>query len=232
MHPGYLTKQESIAVLGVANLHIRSLLDRQQFFDPLGDAQALGISSAAWPLFGLLWPSGAQLAQRMAQRALQPAERILEIGCGLGLPSLVAHRRGANVTASDCHPLAHSFLLANLALNQLPPLPYWHGHWGVGAAELESSSAPYDLIIASDVLYERDTQGCLADFMQRHCAPQGEVWVVDPDRGNRSAFSRNMAARGFGSSEERLDSLATSTALAYKGRLCVYRRGPAVTAVG
>ena len=47
--PGYLTKQEQIAVTGVDDLVIRSLLDRQQFFDPHGVADRLGISSATWP---------------------------------------------------------------------------------------------------------------------------------------------------------------------------------------
>ena len=128
--PGYLTKQESIPVPGVANLFIRSLLDKQQFSDPLGAAEQLGISSAAWPLFGLLWPSGAKLAARMASRPLRTGERILEIGCGLGLASLVCHRRGMDVTASDCHPLAGEFLAENLRLNGLGPMDYQHGQWG------------------------------------------------------------------------------------------------------
>ena len=102
--PGYLTKQQSIPVAGADDLIIRSLLDINQFHDPLDEALNLGISSATWPLFGLLWPSGARMAERMAQRTVT-GERILEIGCGLGLTSLVAHRRGANITASDCHPL-------------------------------------------------------------------------------------------------------------------------------
>ena len=55
--PGYQTKQECVAIPGAHDLHIQSLLDRQQYADPLGEAEALGISSAAWPLFGLLWPS-------------------------------------------------------------------------------------------------------------------------------------------------------------------------------
>ena len=79
---GYLTKQESIAVQGVSNMLIRSLQDKQQFYDPLELALRLGISSATWPLFGLLWPSGARLAERMAQRPVLATERILEIGCG------------------------------------------------------------------------------------------------------------------------------------------------------
>jgi hypothetical protein len=128
--PGYQTKQERIAIVGVDDLVIRSLLDRQQFFDPLGEADRMGISSAAWPLFGLLWPSGAQLAARMALRPVRSRERILEIGCGLALASLVSHRRGADVTASDCHPLAESFLKENLRLNDLAPMKYRHGHWG------------------------------------------------------------------------------------------------------
>ena len=127
---GYLTKQESIAVQGVSNMVIRSLQDKQQFYDPLELALRLGISSATWPLFGLLWPSGTRLAERMAQRPVVATEHILEIGCGLALSSLVGHRRGADMTASDCHPLAGEFLAENVRLNGLPPLKYRHGHWG------------------------------------------------------------------------------------------------------
>ena len=83
--PGYQVKLDHIAIEGVDDLVIRSLLDRQQFSDPDGEAHDLGISSATWPLFGLLWPSGAQLAARMALRQVTAGERILEIGCGLAL---------------------------------------------------------------------------------------------------------------------------------------------------
>ena len=127
---GYFTKQENIAVSGVADMVIRSLLDKQQFYDPLEAALRMGISSATWPLFGLLWPSGARLAERMARRPVRAGERVLEVGCGLALSSLVGHRRGADMTASDCHPLAGAFLAENVRLNGLLPLKYRHGHWG------------------------------------------------------------------------------------------------------
>lgn len=227
--PGYQTKQECIAVRGVADMQVRSLLDRQQFADPEGLAEALGISSAVWPLFGLLWPSGERLAALMALRPLVAGERILELGCGLGLASLVSHRRGADITASDCHPLAGAFLNENLRLNGLPPLPYRHGHWGSPpvadeASTVGSVSGRFDLIIGSDVLYERDASGHLAQFIGRHSGATAQVLIIDPDRGNRPAFNRRMADLGFSRAEVRLDDPAGAALPHYRGRLLDYRR--------
>jgi predicted nicotinamide N-methyase len=230
--PGYQTKQERIAIAGADDLIIRSLLDRQQFHDPLGEAERLGISSAHWPLFGLLWSSGAHLAARMAARPVS-GERILEIGCGLALASLVGHRRGADVTASDCHPLAAGFLQENLRLNGLSPMKYRHGHWGaspvprpasVGRPRHRVVRGRFDLIVGSDLLYERDDKALLAGFIERHARAAAEVWIVDPDRGNRPAFNRQMAHQGFVVREERLNRPASAEGHAYKGRLLIYRR--------
>ena len=136
--------------------------------------------------------------------------------------------------SGDCHPLAGAFLLENLRLNGLLPMKYRHGQWGEPRSSLGSqvlAAAPvdglFDLIIGSDLLYERDAGGCLAGFIDTHAAVGAEVWIIDPDRGNRSAFNRQMADLGFGRHEERLsDSLALrDTALpAYKGRMLTYRR--------
>ncbi|MDH6166221.1 putative nicotinamide N-methyase [Variovorax boronicumulans] len=227
--PGYEIKLERIAIAGADDLVIRSLLDRQQFSDPLGAAAAQGISSAAWPMFGLLWPSGAQLAARMAVHPVVIGARVLEIGCGLALASLVGHRRGNDMTASDCHPLAAGFLLENLRLNALAPMKYRRGHWG-----MREMNAPgdvlglFDLIIGSDLLYERDASGLLAAFIGRHAGPAAQIWIVDPDRGNRPAFNRQMADEGFGMCEERLDQRASQGRVAYRGRLLTYskRRAP------
>ncbi len=223
---GYLTKQESIAVNGVPNLLVRSLLDKQQFYDPEDAALALGISSAFWSLFGLLWPSGSRLAERLALRPVSTHERILEIGCGLALSSLVGHRRGANITASDCHPLAGEFLRENLRLNKLSPMNYQHGHWGQHSEQHQDPkvNSRFDLIIGSDILYERDEQGDLAHYINEHLEDHAEVWVVDPNRGNRAHFHRNMAAQGFSLREEVLDISATETEAAYKGRMLTYLR--------
>jgi predicted nicotinamide N-methyase len=222
---GYQTQVQTIAIDGVADLQIRSLLDRQQYWDPDDEAARRGISSAAWPLFGMLWPSAAVLAARLARRPVDPDERILEIGCGLGLPSLVAHRRGANITASDNHPLAEAFLQANAQLNGLPPLPYRHADWRASSAPVAGTvEGCFDLIVGSDLLYERDAQGDAAAFIARHAGPRAEVWIVDPDRGNRPAFNRALAALGFALTEERVDRAVAADRERYKGRLLVYRR--------
>lgn len=237
---GYFTKQENIAVVGVADMVIRSLLDKQQFHDPLEAALRLGISSATWPLFGLLWPSGARLAERLALRPVRAGERILELGCGLALSSLVGHRRGADMTASDCHPLAGAFLAENVRLNGLLPLKYRHGHWGAlpNASDFDhvapvsavpqtadlALSGRFELLIGSDILYERDEAGTLADFIADHAAARAEIWVVDPNRGNRAHFHRHMAKQGFSLHEEPIDRAAEADHSAYRGRMLTYRR--------
>ncbi len=226
--PGYLLKQERIAIDGAADLQIESLLDRQQFADPQGLAERLGISSATWPLFGMVWPAGVKLAALMAARPVRAGERILETGCGLALASLAAHRAGADITASDHHPLAGVFLARNLRLNGLPPMPYRHGPWidaePEAALNEQTLTGRFDLIIGSDVLYERDEQATLAGFIGRHAQPAAAVWIVDPDRGNRPAFNRQMADAGFALREQRLDEPASAGRDKFKGRLLVYTR--------
>ena len=226
--PGYQTHQASVAIRGAPDLLIRSLLDAQQYDDPLGEAGALGISSATWPLFGVLWPSSLQLAACMAVRPLVPGERLLEVGCGLALGSLVAHRRGAAVTASDCHPLASLFLARNARLNGLAPLPYRHGDWSAVPGQADSPprqsvEGRFGLIMGSDVLYERDEAGQLQAFIERHALPEAEVLIVDPNRSNRAAFNRRMAHAGFGLEELALAEVSPGDA-AYRGRLLRYRR--------
>ena len=215
---GYLVKHECIAIDGGAALNIRSLLNQQQFHDPLGIALALGVSSATWPLFGLVWPSARKMADVMQTWPIADL-RILEIGCGLGLASLVIHRRLGNVTASDYHPYTQRFLSANLLLNDMHTLPYVSGHWERANPLL----GEFDLIIGSDVLYERDHPQHLAGFIQRHAAAHAQVLIIDPNRGNRAVFHKAMKNNGFGLTQtDLLTPLHDETP--YRGRFLSYHR--------
>lgn len=220
--PGYAVKFGQIAIAAGQPLQIRSLLDRQQYADPDGIAAAAGISPACWPLFGQLWPSAQKLADLMQVWEFG-TQRVLEIGCGLGLASLVIHRRQGDVTASDCHPLTEAFLAANLSLNHLAAMKYRTGNW----SRANPALGEFDLIIGSDVLYERGQPQQLADFIQLHAAPAATVLIVDPDRGNRPAFKRAMAQAGFALTETRLDAPLADGA-PYKGRLLHFQRGGAI----
>jgi len=163
----------------------------------------------------------------MAAHPLRAGERILEIGCGLALASLVAHRRGADVTASDCHPLSGVFLRANVSLNQLPPLAYRHGQWGEAVLDNAGETAlsgRFGLIVASDVLYERDERGSLAAFIEAHASASAEVWLVDPNRSNRPQFHRHMRLLGFSVHEQALIQALAPGQEAYRGRMLTYVR--------
>lgn len=218
--PGYQVKHETHQ-LGNTSFEIRSLLNRQQFADPDGVALALGISSASWPLFGMVWPSARMLANAMQTHDLV-GKRILEIGCGLALASLVIHRRLGDITASDCHPMTEAFLLENVRLNGLPHLQYQTGDWGRPNPAL----GRFDLIIASDVLYERDQPGSLSRFIDLHSNDPVNIIVLDPDRGNRNDFCRKMITLGFALDLQRANTTQT-TGEAYKGHFLNFSRGRA-----
>ena len=141
-------------------------------------------------MFGVLWPAGIALAEKMSSFPVQ-GKRILEAGCGLALPSLVLKRRGAEVTATDHHPEAEEFLRFNAATNGIPAVPFKRGSW------IDVQLGLFDLIIGADLLYERDQPAQLAAFLERHAAPGAEIVIADPGRRQLAPFRKLMAARNY-----------------------------------
>lgn len=220
--PGYLTRTASV-LLGDHAFQIRSLSDRAQYADPDGAAERAGISSAQWSLFGLVWPAGVVLANAMSTYAID-GRRILELGCGLGLSSLVLTRRGADITASDQHPLTLAFLDHNAGLNQLCTPSYCELPWQCSPESL----GQFDLIIGSDVLYEREHATLLAALIARHTRADAEVLIADPGRGNSGRLTRALAQQGYAAEETRSRFGVDETA-PFRGRLLRYWRSTATT---
>lgn len=177
---------------GNADYHLRSLLDVQQCPAVVTELERFGISSATWPLFGVLWPSEEMLSHLMLDEELG-SKRILEIGCGLALASLVLKRRGADITATDYHPEAGQFLDYNTDLNDLDGITFRRESW----QEAESSLGEFDLIVGSDLLYDQHNLEPLVTFLDSHVAPNGQIVMVDPGRGMTSKFSRLVQELGF-----------------------------------
>lgn len=217
---GYQVKFEDYTI-GGTDFRIRSLLNKQQYADPEGAAERAGIGSANWSLFGVVWPSGEMLATVMHGYAIN-GKRILEVGCGLALASIVLQSRGADVTTSDYHPMVPSFLAANTRLNDLAEIETIGGNW----AEQVAEPALFDLIIGSDILYERDHFEMLSAFIDHHAAPGAEVVIIDPGRGHVGKFSKKMADRGYTCSDERV-AMQLADASDYRGRKITYRALPA-----
>lgn len=218
--PGYSTRKLIIDIHGDV-YRLRVLSDLRQYADPDGHGARLGISSAQWSLFGQVWPMGRLLAEAMHGFDVE-GKRVLELGCGIGLSSLVLQRRGANVVASDIHPLAEPFLAYNAALNALPAVHYRQMRWDVPLPTL----GHFDLLIASDVLYEPNHAELLGGVVARHATARSEVLITDPGRGNSARFTRILAEQGYGLEESRPHAQDAEPS-SRRGRLLHYRRGEA-----
>lgn len=185
--------------VGNMDIHIRMLRDILQFSDNDGVAEKLGISSANWPLFGLVWPSSQVLARLMLDHHVK-GKRILEVGCGIALASLVLNQRSADITATDHHPETEGFLLYNTDLNNATSIPFVRTGWAQSAMDELGS---FDLIIGSDLLYEDQHVELLSRFINQHSRRQCEVVMVDPGRGLHAKFSKKMVTLGYSHSQEK-----------------------------
>ena len=120
--------------------------------------------------------------------------RAVELGCGVGLPSIVALAHGAEVIATDHYEAALDFTThnarTNLGREPQTALLDWH-------APDTSRFGTFDLVFAADVLYERRNAPALADLTPRLLAPGGEAVFADPRRENAPPFLELMEERGF-----------------------------------
>src|SRR4051794_11963218 len=140
------------------------------------------------PYWSVLWRSGTALARELAEADLA-GRRVVELGCGLGLPSLVAARAGADMLATDADGEALELLARNARENGLS-VATQRAEWG--AAEHLVARGPFDLVLAADVLYERASVAPLLSLLPRL---GGEVWLADPGRPAARAFFERATTR-------------------------------------
>lgn len=117
------------------------------------------------PYWAELWPAASALAAALPDRL--DGVRVVELGCGLGVPSLVAARRGALVTATDWAPDAVTLLRRNADRNGIELRAErrdWRDPW----------DEQFDLLLAADVLYEQRNVAPVA-FAVRKLAPEALV---------------------------------------------------------
>lgn len=200
------------------DIHLCTLRDKQQFSDPHGIAKQLGISSATWPLFGVIWPSSMVLAHYISHYDTT-GKRILEVGCGMALSSLLLNKQNADITATDYHPEVGFFLQRNTRLNDGKIIDFERVDW----SDSHDNLGLFDLIIGSDLLYEDQHIKLLADFIARHANSSSEIIIVDPGRGRKNKLGLLMQKYGFHYSQlhaEKADYLDHP----FKGRILTFSR--------
>jgi predicted nicotinamide N-methyase len=161
------------------------------------------------PYWARPWPSGQVLATHLNGRP--PAGRVLELGCGLALPSVVAARAGAEVLATDGHTDAVAFAAHVLAINEVAG-EVAHVDWAEHGEQLVERG-PWDLVLAADVLYPSENVNAASRLFHRLVAPTGTLILADPNRKGAQGFLAAARARFNLTSDRGADvSLHTLTA--------------------
>jgi predicted nicotinamide N-methyase len=155
------------------------------------------------PYWAEVWPSAEILAERIASERRGAAGRtLLELGCGVGLLSLVAADSGyrsRNVLASDYYPEALDFVRANAWLNGLTEPRTEMLDWRSLPADLST----FDRVVAADVLYEPEHTDLVIGAILRTLAADGIAMVADPGRPTAARFADRCERAGLVVQRER-----------------------------
>jgi predicted nicotinamide N-methyase len=161
-------------------------------FQPAEAAELPDDGGVEWapiaPYWAVLWRSGVALARELDGEPLRGL-RVVELGCGLGVPSLAAARAGASVLATDESTEALELVERSAGANRLR-VETAAVDWASPDALLER--APFDLALAADVLYERPAVALLLSLLPR-LAPA--AWLADPGRPGADAFMEQAQRR-------------------------------------
>jgi predicted nicotinamide N-methyase len=164
--------------------HLEELVDR--------DALLREDTPPEPPYWAHLWVGARALARFVAERGDLCEQRVLDLGCGLGLPGLVAAAHGAEVWFVDRATPALEFVRASAALN---------GFTRIHCANIDFTrahvAATFDVILAAEIVYEPESYEPLCDFLEGHLRPRGVIHVTDAFRSDAQRFFANLTQRGF-----------------------------------
>ena len=145
------------------------------------------------PYWAELWASAVALAHDLSLRSLR-GKRTLELGCGLGLPSIAAARSGGRVLATDWSRDAVLATGANAERNDVR-IETLVCSWAEPQAIVERG--PWDLVLASDVLYERRNANLLLRLLPQLVDARGLVLLADPQRAAAARFLERVESEGW-----------------------------------
>lgn len=171
------------------------VIGRPEFSDRLLDAPAVAKAFEAdeyMPYWADLWPAARMLAKVILHETWIPGTPALEVGCGLGLPGIVALSQGLDVTFSDYDECALRFAGDNARHNgyarfQLLKMDWRHPPEGLRVP----------VILGSDLIYELRNVAPLVGFVKKVLAPGGVALLTDQDRIPSHALRETLEAEGL-----------------------------------
>ncbi|HEV7231531.1 MAG TPA: methyltransferase domain-containing protein [Bacteroidia bacterium] len=194
MDPRYVTEELNFQISG-RPLRLLRVTNTDELYAELvakGEGHA-DVKDERIPYWADLWPSALALAEEVFENeVIRPGSRVLEIGCGLGLPGIAAGLKGADVTLSDYMPEPLDFAASNWSLNLtskpvLKVLDWRHPDSGMAC----------DVLLASDVAYEKRSFAFLPGAFRRLLKPGGVVLLTEPNRHLAREFFRDLPSLGF-----------------------------------
>jgi predicted nicotinamide N-methyase len=148
------------------------------------------------PYWAELWESAAGLAARLSRMPMLSGRRVLDLGCGMGLAGAAAAARGAEVLLADLESPALLFARLN-TLAFASRVRTRQLDW-----RTDRLAEDFDLILGSDILYERPQWEHLERFWTAHLAPEGMILLGEPGRQTGDLFMPWIRARGWGLTQE------------------------------
>ena len=197
MHPfplGFQTRQEVLDVEGLY-VELSIITNTDELMDRLiaQGEQHEDVLDERIPYWADLWPSALALGRYLIQEnIIRPGLTVTEMGCGLSLPGIIAGRLGASVTLTDYLPSALDFARHNWEQNLSEPARFVLMDWRQPGPALAA-----DLLIASDVAYERRAFEYLPHAFRTLCKPGGTILVSEPNRAIAAPFFSGLAGQGF-----------------------------------
>jgi predicted nicotinamide N-methyase len=144
------------------------------------------------PYWADVWPSSLILAGKLLELD-GDGKTALELGCGVGLSTLAATKAGFDVLSTDYYEDALDVTRANVFRN----LGKFARARLVDWRHLPADLGEFDLVFASDVLYEKEYAELLPVILKRVLAVDGMALVADPGRVAAPVFVEACALHGL-----------------------------------
>ncbi len=177
------------------------------------------VAHVADPYWAAIWNAAPQLAERVLRHRWQAGAPALELGCGVGLVGLSALAAGMSVTFSDYIRPAVALAVENAHRNGFADATGYCLDW-----RSPQAGETYPLILASDVLYERDLHAPLVNTLDCLLATDGVCWIGDPRRMAADDFAQLARRHGFDVAIERDTGGATQAGQPATFQLLTVRR--------